>query len=766
MPDFPGTGSVGGTMPSVDPGLPSALATAYASRQQQAQVGQMQQTAMMTGQINQAFANILTELRQMADNAQTAAMGTGNDHSGYNGHLDSAGANPSGHTAPSTSRLSRLETRLTEGAALEEVHHLSYQEGKSASMKSIAQKASGKVASYFSNKVSGWSQDVKTNAWVHTDPMTDTVDRTVKPGDRGFDHLSNSISRSGRLAGGLTKLASGGGMAELGSLGAIATKVAGPIGMAVGIGHEVISGMESQYSKGADYRGDFGQQGTGNFSASDRMAEFGASLQGWGTIGGARARDQFKQASSMGLRGQRRDDATGFSTDMFMKFGIDTSQSMQMVQQAIDGGNLSLTEYSKSITDVSAAAVAAGKASKGAIADFMEAQKVVSQNVVAGTAGLKVTSGLSKMVSGLDNTLQTSMGGTAGFSRMLTDKNVSQLAALSGQNPNIAVEQLHNPTTAAKQAGDTFSQFGRYLVRFVAGQLGWTEADLRSRIQAKTGGKMPANPQEVFLGIIGGNKEQAGVILRSSQAFAQNFGMNISETQFYSLLFEAALGRTDQMMKDNAAQDKKDVAGSHPKTLTAAQAKKQLDATDPSRHPMAPSRGPAPQYLPTSSRAEQSYLRGVAGGGKGDPLLESLLNHADKVKEASHLNFDETKFRIMDQGKAKDLTFAQISGNPRYKHELYQKGAGIVSNGTNDLPTSIEEITGKIAPPGSGKKGPTTSPGDWATPVDSSGRKLDLTDRAAKVLKWVGGGPTDAQRVGVPATGRWDLGGMFSAGSP
>lgn len=788
MAEFPGMTKRMSSMPANDVALPSALVPAYAAQQQQTQISQMQQTAMMSGQINQAFAEILTELRQMTVNAQSANAAVQASQSpsladpatlptrapaGPGGPAGSQSA-----TRPSATPEEKPHTarrRFEEGAALlaarEEGEHskpaMTYAEGKNASMKSIAQKAESRVAAFISSRTSNWNNEDQpdgTKAWVHYDKMTSKPDRPiVGESDPKYAKMTRTIGRSQSMAQGMTKLAEGGGVGELGSLGAIATKVAGPIGLAVGAATMIRSQLESQNTKAADYRGDFGQQGTGNFAASDRMAELGASIKGWGTIGGERARDQFKQASAMGLRGQRRDSATQFSTDMFMKFGIDTTESMQMVQDAVDGGNISLSDYGKAINDVSKAAVAAGKDSKKAVEDFRAANKTVTTDVVIGDAGLKVTKGLDKMVQKMDPNLQTALGGTSGVARLLSDHNVSIMASRSGQDPNIAISRLHNPDTASQQVGTFMSGLGEYLVQWVAGQLGMNPAELKAKVQQVTGGKMPANPQGDFQKVIGQNAEWvSGLILRASPIFGQQFGIQLTEAYFYELLFTACLGGFNSMAKANAAQAKSDAKPV--KTMTASQAKKKLDTFNPSVNPKAASRGPAPQYLSTLSSTEKKYYTSVADGGKGNPIIESLLKHGDKIKEFSHQGLDQTKFRIQVGGKSLDLTLAEIMKNQKYMQALYSNQSSILSSDTNAKPEAITDVTGKIAPPASAAQ-PGTKPGDWSTSAGADGGKQEIGLRgdAAKYFQLFGG-PSDAQRNGVPEKANWNPSGMFTWG--
>lgn len=765
MLGYPGMGEGGTPMPGDDPALPDDLVQPHIAQQARDVQTGAQSDALMSGDMEAKVASMLEGVLTSLATAALSEMAKTDEGRGRVGQfrdLITGAAGQMASTAPNPPGPSPQAAQAPPEAAPppsgQEFYHPveAYREGRDApgkaTMGSVARAVAAPAAKYFSQRNAGWSLEEQpdgTQAYVRRDPNDPNADpangnlgaivETVPEDDPRFAHLGRSISRAGFVSGNLAAMAGGEGVA--GSLGATAARVAGPIGLAVGAVQMGGNFFESQIQRGAGYRQAFGEEGTGGFSARERMGEFVAGLQGFGSIGGDRAREQYRAASEMGLRGDRREQASDFAGSMYQRFGIDTAESMQIVEQAINAGNISLTQFGEAITEVSRAAVEAGRSSKEAIDDFVAAQKNISTNLVGGGASVEVTEQIDRLAAGMDRGLLKSVGGVQGLSTLLNQQNIMGVAAMTGQDPSAALFRSRDPSTAAAQAQDTISGIGQRIVQIIAATLGTDAATLTEEVRRRTGGRAVSSEQQfsIFLDLCGGSERAGGVLTQVLQQVTAFFRIQIDEAQLLNLFFttvQGGLGQTTaqeeaqgtargmgqdflqstgllgtgagstggstgnyQRISTPSASDRQAAgyAGVTSPTLGAWNSQKNEILSNLGYAPANPGLG-LPATGPQDSAAFGAYVDYVAKTGKGNPQIEALLNPQNQqalIEKAGVGDAEDVKFRVGTGKGSKDLSLAQIisSGNKGYLSQLTSGDAGIVPSNRSDNPSSVGEVT-------------------------------------------------------------------------
>lgn len=792
---YPGWGHGSEQMPSGDPVLPRDLAGAFGETVARDIQTAEQMAALFTGQIGQKL-DLLVEgtLTAIAKAALARVAGSAAGAQSLGDLLNRIDQHPGGavgnkapawsggapphNPPPQTTPPSSEPEPIPEGGVKPEPEGPEYhhplqryrearQAGASMTMGSVAKAVGAPIATYLNNHNPLWTQETQngTPVLVRRNPATEEVLETVRQGDPHYNMV--------RAAIGARALATGiaGGSGVVGTLGAVATKFAGPIGAVVG-GAQLIGGqLESQTQKAATYRQSFGEQGTGFFAAEDRIQEALAGLRGFGTIGGERAREQFKQASAMGLRGERRDQATDFATDMYMKFGMDTAESMNLVAQAVDTGNVSLKDFSDAITRVSRSAVAAGRSSKEAIEDFAQAQAVVSKNIVAGGASVRVTEQIKQMASALPKPLAESLGGAKGIAGWMTQQNIQSVAMLSGQDPMAAMWQMSNPATAQTAATQFFGNIGEQIVSLVAQTMGLSAQEVKRRVRRLTKGKRVSQEEQfsIFAQLAGGSDRAAGMAQQILAMVIGLFpGIQVDYAQMLSLFFEACQGSLESGPEEGGLEGAvKGLAGMFGgKGLTGKDSNKNgmEEYTSPyealgseesnihtfgdtgsdfdkQRNKILTGLGYAKTdgYGRTTSdvpgevaKTVDDYVNFVNKTGMGNPAIEALLGKANRKEllEAGGVkNLDDVTYRI----NGKDMTLDQIlkRGNASDFQKLSMGQGGIVNKESGEV-TSIGEVTNVRV-------------------------ELELTGEARDILR-SRRGPSEDQRAGRPASGSQSAG--------
>lgn len=599
----------------------------------------------------------------------------------------------------------------------------------------------------------------------HVDNATgDTLDQIVE-GDPRYEGLAGRVARRQ----GLRTLASGvlAGQGVAGSLGAGLARVAGPVGIAVGAAQAGSNWLESQQKSSEPFRQMYGEQ-TSPFAARERFGEWMSGIAGFGTIGTETARQQYRAASEMGLTDDGREQATGFMGDMQRRFGINTQQSAAIVQSTLDQGDGvgALDDFAEAITNVSRAAVEAGRTSSEAIGEFVSAQATLARLTPGSGASTQLASGLTQMTYEMPQSLSKALGGASGLAQnALTQSNVMQMAALAGQSPTEALFNMADPSSTFAQGAMTMEGISNIILRQTAAFLGMSEADLKQRLSsAQSGGKLSDEEQMAAVIDLAGDRSRAGQLLMMlSNLTSRYLGESAPpQSELINFLFELGNGAftVKPPEESTSAGDPTERGKAPAKTGNAtwdayaeALAPGEMDYDKISKpEGQAANYGPQGQAWnsqrneilknlgmltvgapPNTNGAEDSvsaYVESVGKTGSGDATLEMLLNprnRADVLKHAGVDSLDEATFRI----DGKEMTLAEAISAGKGSQIA---GASIINEERpHDQPTSVSVV-------------------------------LDLSPDAKDVLI-ANGSPTADQKSGTPPSGSLDPGSVRGGGA-
>lgn len=751
MLGFPGFGQGDDPLPSGDPVLPDDVAQGLFGQQvADAQTG-FQRTALLSGAIER---KVDTMLQSLLTSLAGAAISRLDDPGGAHlpgAHLPgrpkmapvtpppstpapttTAPATPAPAPAPAPAdtdakgdQTPSAIARYKEGLAT----------GQGLTMGGVAKSAIRVGARYFTDRPTNWQKDPETGALTEIDSATgEPIGQPIAPGDSGYAMIAAKMRATAFVGGNLASMAGGGGAA--GRLGMVVSKAAGPIGIAVGAGLAAGQFAEAQNEAAAGYRSAFGETGTGTFAGQERFGEFMAGLGGFGTVGGDRAREQYRQASALGLRDDRREGATDFASDMFMRFGMDTSESMKIVSQTLSQGNVSLLEFGDAITEVSRSAVEAGRSSQEAIKGFVDAQAYLAQNLTTGSASVDIAKQVAGIASDMPKGLSDALGGASGMAEsVLSQQNVMRVASLTGQDSASAWWQAQNPDTAEGQALKTFGGTGDQIVALVASVMGYTPQDLKRRVSKMTGGELPptegpGSMWRIFEKLAGGSAQAGGIMSMALNHVATFFGMTDLDTENLLLLFfEACLdGFGKEAREENRSKRRKSRSSASRSPYKAGGDNADLLSSRLGISTVDGGAGPVTVGMPTDEAAYEEYSRRVDRyGGGGNQAIEALLSseNRDEIEEAAGVDdMSDVRYRVKnDEGKAVDLSLAEIlKRGSHYTSQISSGRASIVnSEDPNAAPTSVTAV-------------------------------LELAGEAADLFRQKKG-PSDEQRAGVPPSG-------------
>lgn len=811
MQNFPGMGAGTPQMPSGDPALPSALIGAYAAQQVADMLTQAQSTSILTGQVQQIMGDTLSKtVKTLMDAAMEEIQKASTNQPTVRAVASRALANhpamkatpnqtvpASGPSLPSDNQPSHPQPsggvpeggapRSTHTPTLKESYTEGYQGMQHATMGSVTKQAAGQVSRYIQTHGSHWLTDDATGDLVRYDNTGAEVDRMARGSDRFNGSEGNSARRGAFLTSTLARAASGEGIAgSLGRIGAMATRFAGPIG--IGVAGVQMAGhfLESQNQKAATYRQSFGQQGTGMFAASDRLGEFVAGLGGFGSIGGDRARDEYEQASALGLRGDQRDNARDFSRDMYMKFGMDTAQSMQIVQQSIETGNASLDDFAKAIGEVSKSAVDAGRSSQQAVQDFVAAQKLIGTQVTSGSASTAIASNLSRITTGMSQDTAQALGGAQGLAQSMlgSPQSINMLAGIQGINPMAAQYAMQAGGATATNMGNQLVAGGaEAVIAHVAATIGMTASDMkqqaRSRATRAPSGAMIMSDEDENQLLLqwGRGQTGAGTLLNVIATTMATIGrVTVASSEVRHVFFQMLLGTFGRGI-DQKGYSTQDAISGHKigaglsDSVTAAAGVRQgqqisYRAADPTsaqggRNAAAVMSGLG--YGATdqihdidsvNAYISQIDKRGSSGASKAIEALLSEKGEARLKKETGEYSND-AQFVVQTPDGAKKVSMNEVMTNPAYRKQIstgdlkYMTESGAMH--------SISEITG-VRTKGGNVGGSNAGGGA----VGGGAVRVEFTGKAKEFFK-VADGPTDSQRAGVPASGEPPVA-AFSAG--
>lgn len=794
---FPGTG--GADAPSGDPVLPSGLIAPMMAQQAAESIAAAQRSAVMG---NAAFEGVMTDAvektlntliesaleemektkagrKQLGDiqnwlktpEAAAQARGEGSrapsTPTGPGGAPGGAPAPAEGEQAPE--HVPTARERYQEGA----------EQVRGATMGSVARSMSGAVARYASEHTPAYDQDPDTGEYFQRDDQGTEIAGSRVGADSS---MGRHIRRVGFIAGNATRIAAGEGLT--GSLGAVVSKVAGPIGMAVSAGAMVGHQIEKQNAEASGYRSAFGQEGTGAFAANDRFHEWVAGLQGFGSIGGDRAREQFRSASELGLRGDARSQATDFSSDMYLKFGMSTKDSMQVVQQSIEQGNISLKDFGEAIKEVSRAAVEAGTNSSEAIQSFLSVQRSVASDVVSGPASIDVSKNITHIAEGLGHQVSKALGGAEGVAGVLNANTVQQVAMLHSMNPLSAQYTLQAGGAASTRMASTIiGGAADEVVQSVATILGMTVEEMRSSAMRKTGGSKDVSndqAQELILEWARGDTAAAQMAISVATQRMQSLGFQVTEqAEVLHIFMQMVVGRFEPHHVSGASGPNTGASGTAGATLVnpytgekskidyskegngAVRDKALLTSMGYQEERRTTSHADVTmpvQAKPEDEKAFDAYRAVVdKNKGIGNKAIEALLSKKgeDEIADFTKGDAADAKWRVKDaSGKSHDVSLAAAINDPRYRAQLISGEASLVGEGKNNTESATVITDWKSKNQSVDKTPDKKTPDKSSSSSDSKGgghQKVEivLTGEAKRLFKV--NSPSDAQRNGVPA---------------
>ena len=754
--DFPGTGS-GPMLPSGDPALPDDLAGSYAVDLLADKLTGAQRDALMNGKVEAKVADMiegmLTSVATMVLTA-VAKMEGGDavvrDFQSLLGAFSGSGSAASGSDPTSAPRalgaapVSRSDADQAPASApsapedepsgpkhlgedpSQRFYHpkQAYQEGlekgKAMTMGSIAKSIAAPVAQNMSERQSWFpvTLDDGTEVLRKINPHTGETLSQLGVDDPGFAQQAAKV----RLATGARTMLSGAAAGEgiAGTLGATAARVAGPIGLAIGAAQMGGGFLEKQQTAAQPFKAAFGEE-TSMLAGKERAGAWLAGLSGFGSIGTEEARAQYMRATAMGLDGERRTEATQFMGGMQRRFGLDTDTSAGMVEQVTKQGNVALDDFADAITNVSRAAVAAGRSSKEAIESFAATQAIVAKNITTGPASIEISEGIATMAAeNLDQGLATSLGGAEGIAGMLSGSNVMAMATLNGQDPMEAMWAMSNPTTAAAQVNKTLADIGEFVTGEVAKVLGLTKDALKKAIAAETGGKTvsPDEQHRIFEAIAGGPQQAGTVVSLVMPALNSFLGKPVDSAQMLNYLFAAASGAfagPEPTILSKIGDTLASASESSP-TGSGDMGYEKIDGSQAAGRgsyiDTGPTLGDKQQqeilknlgYGSTgytggenpmaSDDAVAAYIEYVASTGQGDASIESLLsskNRSGILAAGDAKAMEDVQFRVKTDTGRQDMDLATLL-EKGYADQIRSGQAEVVGQNEGDLPTSLASL--------------------------------------------------------------------------
>lgn len=215
-----------------------------------------------------------------------------------------------------------------------------------------------------------------------------------------------------------------GGM--VGALGGGAAKLAGGVGLAYTVAQQGIAFAEDQRSQNLEYQRALGGSNAEGFGQRAREQMFG-----WSQIGGmgsGQAQELFRSVTALGMQGNERGRAIEEAGDWFYKFGMNVSESVELIKSASENGITAFSELTTALDQVTEAArnsgVSAVNARQMFTQNFQRAAATIGGQAAVGFAGA-VTSEFVGQGPAFQN---------VDASGMFTDQNLAVLGAMNGMS--------------------------------------------------------------------------------------------------------------------------------------------------------------------------------------------------------------------------------------------------------------------------------------------------------------------------------------------
>lgn len=744
------------SLPSMDPALGPGQAGQYGQMLMMQNVQQIQEMMQVSGQFTTVMKNNLQMLQQSATsiqqiNALLANAANGLQQSGVGGgggvgsgggfsipghRMPEGGAPGAGGDQTETSDTRSLRQRFSEGRSM--VH----------SMGSVSQRMAGYAASALENRrVGSWDTTPDASGQIHFKDADGNILQSMEGTPENIATAEQYGARIGRVRSLLGRYSAGesilgGEGGAFGALGGGLLKAAGPIGLAVGVADMGFKQFTNQTEAGAQYRAAYGTD-AGRFALSQRAGGFEAGLGGYfGGIGFGRAQRNYESAAGMGLTGGRLDQATDFMNNMYTKLGLDTQQSAQAVQIAANNTNISLSDLSDNIMNVSKAAVDAGKNSETAVQSFLAVTSTLQQNVTNSSAAPQVASQLSQAMSAnLPTSLNNSQYAQV-YAGAINQQNIGLVASASGQDFRVLSQQVASgqSNAALSVVGGTINLALDAICR--AGGAGSAD-QLRAAIQQKYPGQKSLTGVQQQDVLSAYPNMTPGMM---SQVFAL-YQMPVNPGDVFNFFFSNLLSPINQVGGGGAAETGsggspivKGGATSDFLSMGRGAANSPIvQALGIQPHQVVSARASIPTY--TADDNQSAYIDWAKSTGNRDKAVEALLrNQKDVLSFTGKKSLDDVQFKTSD---GKSHSFQEILKSPSLLAE-FDKGTPSIQ-GTGNNMESVGDVTNYT------QTGLGSSSGGGTSKANSQGALITLTPYAQRIFQLAG--PSDAQAQGVPPVG-------------
>ncbi len=705
-------------LPSSEPGLGDAAAGRFASDELAYRKGAAEMAAMFAGEIaSQSAKEIVAAIGDLKNDLRAILTGTTASPTAAGG-VPIPGVDIAPGTGPGAAASQQRTDTTTSSAPTEGGN----QRKPPPNPKEEYEAARHHPITGIQKRIGGRLQEALSSAAPRVDDIEgdpDNIRVTTREGietiiardsDEGRSVLRNS-ARVARVGGALGKLSAGEGMAgALGSFGSVA-RVAGPIGIGVGLIQQGANKLEDQYNAQAQYKSAFGDDDTGMFAAKERLGSFTARLSGWGTIGGDRAVEQYERATALGLRGERRTEAMDFATDMFKSLGVDTAEAMEIVQRTTRNTQLSLGAFAQGMKEVSKAAVEAGRSAKDARDQFLGTQAGLVQAGVGSTGSIYSAEFITSVAQGFGGGLDGS-----DYTGFLSDRSLQLQAANSGMSYSDLLAK--RASGQADVLGGAIVGGMSQIADMILASWGVTRDAAKGAIQSVTGAdqKIPsADQNEAILNAIKKAGSGAASIITVRSAF-KAYGMEgKTDEDMLRMLWINLLGIDEGFASESQVIQRKDdkkyqkwygksldrdwndtvpLIGDGGDLVQMAQDLGLLEEkgfVDELKDGVGPY-----DQKPVLTGVEEDYLNDVADNRGGYTQLDRLFgeNEDEFLKEAGAKNLDEAKIYVKDpSGKMVPMNLRDALKNEDYKNQILAGSAHVGSEGGKTI-SEITNITG------------------------------------------------------------------------
>lgn len=505
----------------------------------------------------------------------------------------------------------------------------------------------------------------------------------------------------------------GSSIAEAGSLGeglgAALPGAFGPVGLAIGAGLTIANkGADAAHAQ-REANNQFisvegGAQG-GALMERGREKLFGIGQRFTGGLDGAQSDTLFMGATRLGLKGNERQQALNFGVQNYKKFGMDVSDSLELMATAAEHGNHNLDGLSTALDSVTKAAKEGGVNAQEAAKNFQEAFKVnasrfentnTARDVTADTQNsLSVLGDPYKNINTSGTTSERMMRMMAAQFPKMSYQHIVQSVGSAEFTKNLTTMQRNAATQALGGSGSLNNRkFDELLATKKKGKNGrYSEEDITELAQSS----------QVEKGGSGLDPTTAVTFVRD------NMGYDVTPSEAFRVIAQVRSGNLDAARADAEAFGKSKKFGSKEKDAAARIGVKNGKESSGTL-------GLGASLLDGNGKtsAQNAYLREVKKTGQASPLVERLLSDYDSI------NKDKRKISI--NGKTMSLQEAMT----HHRTQL-ERGEGSFVGGGKDVDgkkiTDVLNLRGDTA---------ANTPGDPNGKTTAGSVTLSLKPEVAK----------------------------------